>query len=109
MDRDRVGMVRSYLPQSTADYFDKFVDPKYGEVWTALNPDGTPKTDMPKAWHWKAAYHTFEHTLVGYITAQGMRRLPATRPFSDWAIDALEKVSDQDGFSVQKAAFSSIR
>jgi mannose/cellobiose epimerase-like protein (N-acyl-D-glucosamine 2-epimerase family) len=115
---------RSYLPKTSAYYFDKFVDPKYGEVWTALNADGTQKTDMPKAWHWKAAYHTFEHALVGYITAQGTRKEPATlyyafkdepdkttvQPYFYLAnLDALEKVSEQDGFSIEMATFSNIR
>ena len=115
---------RSYLPKTTAYYFDKFVDPKHGEVWTALNEDGTAKTDMPKAWHWKAAYHTFEHALVGYITANGTRKAPATLYYAFKAepdkatvqpyfykatLDALEKVSDQDGFTIEKATFSNIQ
>lgn len=115
---------RNYLPQTTAYYFDKFVDPKYGEVWTALNEDGAPKTAMPKAWHWKAAYHTFEHALVGYITAQGTRKLPATlyyayktepdkatvQPYFYLAnLDSLERVSEEDGITIEKATFSNIR
>lgn len=115
---------RGYLPKTTAYYFDKFVDPAHGEVWTALNADGTPKTDLPKAWHWKSAYHTFEHALVGYITAQAMRQQPATlyyafkdepdkstvQPYLYLAnLDALENLADRDGFNIQKATFSNIR
>ena len=60
-----------YLPQ-TADYWFKyFVDLQYGEVWNGVNyGSNAPQRDYPKAWAWKSAYHSFEHTLVGYITAQ---------------------------------------
>ena len=67
-----------YLPQ-TADYWFKyFVDPQYGEVWNGVNYGvNTPQRDYPKAWAWKSAYHSFEHALVGYITAQYLRGQPA--------------------------------
>jgi uncharacterized protein (TIGR03437 family) len=68
-----------YLPQ-TADYWFKyFVDPQYGEVWNGVNyGTNTPQRDYPKAWAWKSAYHSFEHALVGYITAQYLHGQPAT-------------------------------
>lgn len=52
-------------------WFDRFVDPQYGEVWNGLDA-GTnrPVKDFTKQWPWKNAYHSFEHTLVGYITGQ---------------------------------------
>ncbi len=114
----------SYLPKTTAFYFDKFVDPERGEVWTALDAGGTPLTDLPKAWHWKTAYHSFEHALVGYITANGTRKAPATlyyafktepdkttvQPYLYKAtLDALEKAGNQGGFAIQKATFSNIQ
>ena len=37
----------------------------------------TPQRDYPKAWAWKSAYHSFEHALVGYITAQYLHGQPA--------------------------------
>jgi hypothetical protein len=46
-------------------------------VWTTL--DGTthqPLTVMPKQWPWKNGFHSFEHALVGYITAQQLRGEP---------------------------------
>ena len=66
-----------YLPQ-TADYWFKyFVDPLYGEVWNGVNyGTNTPQRDYPKAWAWKSAYHSFEHALVGYITAQYLHGQP---------------------------------
>ena len=68
-----------YLPQTTAYWFNYFVDHQYGEVWNGVNyPDNTPQRDYPKAWQWKSAYHDFEHTLVGYITSQWLLGQPAT-------------------------------
>jgi uncharacterized protein (TIGR03437 family) len=67
-----------YLPQ-TADYWFKyFVDAQYGEVWNGVNyGTNTPQRDYPKAWAWKSAYHSFEHALVGYVTAQYLHGQPA--------------------------------
>lgn len=73
----------SYLPRTFAFWCERFVDPVHGEVWTSL--DGQthlPKHDAPKAWPWKSAYHSFEHVLVGYITAQALHGVPATLHFA---------------------------
>lgn len=68
-----------YLPQTTAYWFNYFVDHQYGEVWNGVNyPGNTPQRDMPKAWQWKSAYHDFEHVLVGYITSQWLLGQPVT-------------------------------
>ncbi|MCX6626111.1 MAG: hypothetical protein NTW28_00580, partial [Candidatus Solibacter sp.] len=67
-----------YLPQTAAYWFKYFVDPQYGEVWNGVNYGAnTPQRDYPKAWAWKSAYHSFEHVLVGYITAQYLHGQPA--------------------------------
>ena len=67
-----------YLPQTTDYWFKYFVDPQYGEVWNGVNfGTNTPQRDYPKAWAWKSAYHSFEHVLVGYITAQYLHGQPA--------------------------------
>jgi mannose/cellobiose epimerase-like protein (N-acyl-D-glucosamine 2-epimerase family) len=72
-------MQANYLPQTTDYYFSYFVDHDYGEVWSALNgATNQPYTDLPKAWPWKSAYHSFEHALVGYITAQQLYNQPVT-------------------------------
>jgi uncharacterized protein (TIGR03437 family) len=66
-----------YLPR-TADYwFRNFVDPAGKEVWNGVT-DGTnaPIRTSPKAWQWKSAYHSLEHALVGYVTAQLLQRQP---------------------------------
>lgn len=61
-----------YLPRTYDYWFTKFVDPKYGEVWTTVS--GTTNLpvpgDLPKQWPWKNGYHSLEHALVGYITSQ---------------------------------------
>ena len=67
-----------YLPQTAGYWFQYFVDPQYGEVWNGVNyGTNTPQRDYPKAWAWKSAYHSFEHALVGYITAQYLHSQPA--------------------------------
>jgi uncharacterized protein (TIGR03437 family) len=67
-----------YLPQTTGYWFKYFVDTGYGEVWNGVNYGAnTAQRDYPKAWAWKSAYHSFEHALVGYITAQYLHGQPA--------------------------------
>ena len=68
-----------YLPQTTAYWFNYFVDHQYGEVWNGVNyPANTPQKSSPKSWQWKNAYHDFEHVLVGYITSQWLLGQPVT-------------------------------
>lgn len=69
--------VGEFLPRTVDYWLRHFVDPVHGEVWTTL--DGTthqPLTAMPKQWPWKNGFHTFEHALVGYITAQQLHGQP---------------------------------
>ena len=69
----------SYLPQTTAYWFNYCVDHQYGEVWNGVNyPANTPQQSYPKSWQWKNAYHDFEHVLVGYITSQWLLGQPVT-------------------------------
>jgi uncharacterized protein (TIGR03437 family) len=69
----------SYLPQTTAYWFNCFVDHQSGEVWNGVNyPANTPQQSYPKSWQWKNAYHDFEHVLVGYITSQWLLGQPVT-------------------------------
>lgn len=67
-----------YLPQSYQYWFDKFVDPVFGEVWTTvLSSTGKPPADdLPKQWPWKNGYHSLEHALVGYISSQQLSQEP---------------------------------
>jgi mannose/cellobiose epimerase-like protein (N-acyl-D-glucosamine 2-epimerase family) len=70
----------AYLPQTADYYFRYFVDHEYGEVWTNVDAstNGPKEGSLPKAWPWKNAYHSFEHALLGYITAQQMNGQPVT-------------------------------
>ena len=110
-----------YLPQTTAYWFNYFVDPQYGEVWNGLNyPANTPQKSYPKVWQWKNAYHDFEHTLVGYITSQWLLGQPVTLHYAftnpvDQAtihpyyfsstIDSLTTTHDSLGNSYQTVTF----
>ncbi|MCX6611739.1 MAG: hypothetical protein NTW74_12915, partial [Acidobacteria bacterium] len=69
-----------YLESTYTYWFDKFVDPTYGEVWTTvLNATGKPPVDdLHKQWPWKNGYHSLEHALVGYITSQQFNNQPVT-------------------------------
>jgi mannose/cellobiose epimerase-like protein (N-acyl-D-glucosamine 2-epimerase family) len=114
-----------YLPQTSDYYFRNFVDHEYGEVWTKI--DGVthqPKEGaLPKAWPWKNAYHSFEHALMGYITAQQMNGQPVTLyyAFKDKPAESeiqpyflrgdLGKIESSGvlGVTVYKAEFQNIR
>jgi len=79
-----------YLPQTAAYWLQYFVDPQYGEVWNGVNVgSNTPQRDYPKAWQWKSAYHSFEHALVSYLTAQYLHGQPARLHY------AFQKAVDQ--------------
>ena len=111
----------SYLPQTTAYWFNYFVDHQYGEVWNGLNyPANTPQKNYPKAWQWKNAYHDFEHTLVGYITSHWLLGQPVTLHYAftnpvdqttihpyyfSSTIDSLTTTQDSQGNSYQAVTF----
>lgn len=67
-----------YLPNTYTYWFDKFVDPAFGEVWTTISNDTgrPPAGDLPKQWPWKNGYHSLEHALVGYISSQQLNNEP---------------------------------
>jgi hypothetical protein len=53
------------------------VDPVNHEVWGwAGGPDFEPY-EGPKIHQWKSGYHSAEHALVGYLTAQALHGQPA--------------------------------
>jgi len=110
-----------YLPQTTAYWFNYFVDHQYGEVWNGVNyPANTPQQSYPKSWQWKNAYHDFEHTLVGYITSQWLLGQPVTLHYAfngpvdqstihpyyfSSTIDSLAVTQDNQGNSYQTVTF----
>jgi len=60
--------VDKYLQSTVNWWFDNMVDPTNYEVWSLLT---LPKLEkkLPKQYHWKNGYHSYEHALVGYITS----------------------------------------
>lgn len=72
-----------YLP-STYDYwFNYMVDKEHGGIWHWVKADNNlPDIHYPKQHSWKNAFHTFEHTLVGYITGQAIHNMPVTLYFA---------------------------
>ena len=74
----------------TADFwFRRMVDPVGHEVWGgAGGPDFEPYQG-PKIHQWKSGYHSAEHALVGYLTAQALHGQPATLYFAPPSAKAL--------------------
>ncbi|HJW43142.1 MAG TPA: hypothetical protein VJ463_01720 [Geothrix sp.] len=70
------------LPRTADFWFRVMVDHENHEVW-----GGASGTEM-KPWRglkihqWKSGYHSAEHALVGYLTAQALRREPALLYFA---------------------------
>lgn len=71
-DRRYVG----YLERTGPFWLTHFVDRPAGEVFGGVGPDGTGGGGL-KQHHWKNGYHSFEHALVGYLTAQALAGKPA--------------------------------
>ncbi len=70
------------LPRTADFWFRVMVDPKGHEVWGwAGGPDLAPY-EGPKIHQWKSGYHSAEHALVGYLTAQALRGEAATLYFA---------------------------
>jgi mannose/cellobiose epimerase-like protein (N-acyl-D-glucosamine 2-epimerase family) len=114
-----------YLPQTINYWFTYFVDQEYGEVWSEVNGlTNQPLNKMPKQWPWKNGFHSFEHALVGYITAsqlygesvslhyafQEMPSIDMIHPyFYRGRIDKIETISNQDTSTIYEIHFSDIR
>lgn len=71
------------LPRAVDFWFRRMVDPVNHEVWggTGGAPDFEP-WQGPKIHQWKSGYHSAEHALVGYLTAQALRGEAATLYFA---------------------------
>lgn len=68
-----------YLTTTYDYWFNHMVDKEHGGIWHWVNAsDNLPDLTQPKQHSWKNAFHTFEHTLVGYITGQAIHNLPVT-------------------------------
>ena len=64
--------VDKYLKSTVNWWFNNMVDEENHEVWCRLSFNSQSQkleNICPKQWNWKNGYHTYEHALVGYITA----------------------------------------
>jgi len=71
------------LPRTADFWFKRMVDPVNHEVWGGTG--GAPDFEAwpgPKIHQWKSGYHSAEHALVGYLTAQALHGEPAILYFA---------------------------
>lgn len=68
---------RRYLYHTWPSWFATFVDKQHGEVWGWINDAGSLKAHL-----WKNGYHSLEHALIGYLTAQAFQAKPVTLYFA---------------------------
>ena len=78
------------LPRTAEFWFRRMVDPVHHEVWggTGGAPDFEP-WQGPKIHQWKSGYHSAEHALVGYLTAQALHGQSAHLYFAPPSAKAL--------------------
>lgn len=70
-----------YLPSTFRFWLRHMVDRDGHEVYGWVGPDGQPGRG-PKIHFWKSGYHSAEHALVAYLTAQSLRGEPAALHFA---------------------------
>ena len=70
------------LPRTTDFWFRRMVDPVNHEVWGGAGGSDFKPWEGPKVHQWKSGYHSAEHALVGYLTAQSLRGQPSTLFFA---------------------------
>ncbi len=115
----------SYLPQTYCYWFNHFIDRQYGEVWSGVNGlTNQSLGTMPKQWPWKNGYHSFEHALVGYITASQLHGNPVVlyyafeqmpsvdtiHPYFYRAkIDEIKTILNRDTRNIYKITFSEVK
>jgi mannose/cellobiose epimerase-like protein (N-acyl-D-glucosamine 2-epimerase family) len=72
-----------YLPTTYAYWFKYMVDHQHKGVWHWVYASSNePDRQFPKQHSWKNAFHTFEHTIVGYLTGQELHDLPSKLYFA---------------------------
>jgi mannose/cellobiose epimerase-like protein (N-acyl-D-glucosamine 2-epimerase family) len=104
------------LPDAYRCWFEKMVDREHHEVWGFVDPDD-PSRHFAKAHLWKNGYHSAEHALVGYLTAQQLHGERArlwfafdakardVRPyFFDGRVERIERIGD-----ASRVTFSRLR
>jgi mannose/cellobiose epimerase-like protein (N-acyl-D-glucosamine 2-epimerase family) len=65
------------LSRTAGFWFHRMVDPVHHEVWVAAGGPAFEPWEGPKIHQWKSGYHSAEHALVGYLTAQELHHQPA--------------------------------
>lgn len=70
-----------YLARTYACWRQRLVDRAAGEVFAFADPDD-PSRRIGKAHLWKSGYHSAEHALVAYLTAQELKGRPARLHFA---------------------------
>jgi len=70
------------LPRTADFWFRTMVDPEGHEVWGGAGGPNLEPWRGPKIHQWKSGYHSAEHALVGYLTAQALHGQPATLYFA---------------------------
>jgi mannose/cellobiose epimerase-like protein (N-acyl-D-glucosamine 2-epimerase family) len=70
------------LSRTAEFWFRRMVDPVNHEVWGGAGGPQFEPWDGPKIHQWKSGYHSAEHALVGYLTAQALHGQPATLYFA---------------------------
>lgn len=117
--------VTPYLTETYDYWFNHFVDPQFGEVWTEIDGEtNQPLEELPKQWPWKNGYHSFEHALVGYITSSQLHDDPVvlhyafeTMPDLDTIhpyyyqgnVDTITLFPQQDESMVYRVNFSDVK
>nr|MDJ0718800.1 hypothetical protein [Prochloraceae cyanobacterium] len=72
-----------YLTTTYPYWFKYMVDQEHKGVWHWINgSNNEPDIHFPKQHSWKNAFHTFEHTIVGYLTGQEIHDLPSKLYFA---------------------------
>ncbi|HJW71836.1 MAG TPA: hypothetical protein VJ486_03190 [Geothrix sp.] len=70
------------LPRTEDFWFQRMVDPVNHEVWGGAGGPTFKPWEGPKIHQWKSGYHSAEHALVGYLTAQALHGRPAVLYFA---------------------------
>ena len=71
-----------YLETTWPFWLKYLVDHKNGEVWGGVSQDGRSNPNSLKIHQWKNGFHSWEHALVSYLTAQAVSGKPATLYFA---------------------------
>lgn len=82
-----------YLPTTYRFWLEVMVDKQHGEIWHMVSAEtNLPVSGFPKQHSWKNAFHSFEHNLVAYLTAQELHDLPIDLHFAFESLPAKERI-----------------